>query len=88
VGLDADQGEDESWADLTDEEDNPCSDLAENQGTVPAELERMECSWPSELQKRSGHVEGHPSAPEASHPPVAAQDVSEERKRGKKNRKK
>jgi hypothetical protein len=88
VGLDADQGEDESWAVLADLEDSPRSDLAENQGTAPAELVRMECSWPSELQKRSGHAEGHPSAPEASHPPVAAQDVSEEHKRGKKNKKK
>jgi hypothetical protein len=88
VGLDADQGEDESWADLADEEDNPRSDLAENQGTVPAELVRMECSWPSELQKRPGHAEGHPSASEASHAPVAAQDVSEESERGKKKKKK
>ncbi len=52
MGLDAAQGEDESWADQTDVADSPRSDHAENQGTAPAEPVRMECSWPSELTKR------------------------------------
>jgi hypothetical protein len=52
VGLDAAQGEDESWADQADLEDSLRSDHAENQGTAPAEPVRMECSWPSELTKR------------------------------------
>ena len=52
VGLDAAQGEGESWADQAGLADSPRSDHAKNQSTAPAEPVSMEYSWPSELTKR------------------------------------